>query len=439
MSSLSYCAHLAQNLCDPIVLALLWSRRETLSSILPNLQALIIPLSAFCDQAHYPRLVLGPELKTIIIAAEENITSPLPSYAWDNVKVTLAPLAPIMSVFVVNAVEAHSNGDPLELGTPTDLMQLYRSFENLTALDAASVSVDHTTLSHLASLPSLQMLRASIETNELNHFIITFGTPQEFPSLIMLGLRVADLLACSRLLQRPGLRQLAALEVSRSQQDAYWDVDRFTQIFRIRSTFPALSQLAISSPIDQRIQFPTTMTRVTAKTWAPLLGFIHLSIIRIRLETTVDLDDPVLRTMALSWPHLEVLEIFEWATDTVPKVTLAGLLPLLASCTRLSQLTLRINALTDIPRFAQVGDLPPRNEMRYLNVCTSPIQVPQKVAAFLITVFPNLAQLHYGWQYSGRDGEIINLGTGQESGYYRAWREVFNLLSPIFKQVIHLN
>lgn len=431
--SLSQNARLSQNLFDPIVLSLLWSRRKSNSSILPNLLTSTIPLSGFDNQALYPRLILGPGLRSITIATKHDITGRnLPTYAWDNVKATLMPLVSSLLTFVINATEEHISSEPLDLGTPRDLMQVYRSFNRLTSLEAPSISIDCASLSYLATLPNLHTLSTSIDEEDFAQFVSTYGGPCEFPSLSTLTLRVADLYACTKLLRRSGFQQLKSLKISRSRWDAYWDVDRFFETFGTPMLLPALSELAISTYVSGSIQ-PIHLTIITAKTFTPLLPFINLSEIQLNLETIVHLDDDDLRSMSIAWPHLKILSVYERRTGALPSVTLGGIIALATACPKLEELTLRVDALSSsgIPNFSQAGDFVPAEGLRFLDVCTSPVGAPHVVAPLLVTAFPNLAELHFGWLYVQRDGDVLDLSGGSESGYSESWSEIYTILSPI--------
>jgi hypothetical protein len=172
----------------------------------------------------------------------------------------------------------------------------------------------------------------------------------------------------------------------------------------------------------------------------PLLSFPNISVLKVNLDGDIALDDGALRRIGESWPNLRVLRLFDQTMGTSSAVTIMeGLLPLITACPQLEELTLRVN-FTDIPTFAQLGDVIPARNLRRLNTCTSTVTPgePEKISNFLMVLFPVLASLTYGWWYPdlGAEGHVDSVElTAEEESYGECWEEVRIQLAPF--TVIH--
>ncbi|KAF9460419.1 hypothetical protein BDZ94DRAFT_1266201 [Collybia nuda] len=410
-----------QKLPGSIALPLLLSRRGTTSSLFPNLHTLTVPFSGFNNQGLYLCLILGHGLGSITISIQRN----LGSYPFDNLTAALMPLAPSLSKFVIDATKELFWLKPLNLGAPRDLFKLYRSFRNLATLEAPCISIDHTSLSHIATLPHLHTLSTSVSTEDLIAFTSTYANTLEFPSLSNLVLLVDNLEACAKLLRRSGFKCLKSLEISRSSENSYWDMNIFFKTIGTPPSLLVLSHLSLSTNVVGRTGPPaaTSISAITGETLAPILSFTNLTSVEIRLRAHITLSDSDLRNMGVAWPHLKALNIYEKTICTVPKITLRGLLSLVASCPKLEELTLRVDALSPPLEFSQVKNLIPGKNLHTFDVRTSPIRTPQDVADFLIIAFPNLTNLYSGCIYGS--------GHGVEAEYYKCWAEVNSILKPI--------
>jgi hypothetical protein len=170
--------------------------------------------------------------------------------------------------------------------------------------------------------------------------------------------------------------------------------------------------------------------RVTLSTLAPLFLFPNLTNIEIMLDASVELKDKDLENIAEAWPKLRVLCLFERTTTRHPELTLSGLLPLLAMCPELQELTLRMDA-SKIPSCAQLGDIRGRNLLS-LDVCTSPVFDAPEMVVFLILAFPKLTCLSYGWEYRNKwDKQVDMLLTWDDEQHLAKWDAVADFLLPV--------
>ena len=270
-----------------------------------------------------------------------------------------------MRSFTLDAVTMYEHGGkPLDLGTPSSIFELYCNFTHLEKLDARSIKVNSTMLSHFSRLPNLGVIITSVDLVELNHFLSTSASDSEFPSLRILGLETTHLDACSRLLKRPGFRQLKSLRIVRRRGDDFWDLKSFFGSLEMHHSLLCLEKLCLQD-FDMEWHRSNTEVRVsdiTGDTLAPLSSFKNMVNIEINLDGCTDLNDADLLRISFEWPNLRILNLRERTTETIPLVTLAGLLSFVATFVKLESLSIRVNAFN----FAHMGDIVPNHNMHFL-------------------------------------------------------------------------
>ena len=416
----------------PLVVSRLMSRNPYPGMLFPKLRHLDIFLLDFIDQAFYPRLVVGPMLRTVKIRveAEDFRSDEVGGHPWDNFAVVMKTIFPDITTFCIESV---LQGEGLEyLGMPPDIATLYCDFQNLESLDTPCIVVTSNTLSCLAILPRLRSLNISMDASQISTFSSTRPAPVEFPSLVALCIDTNNLAVCSGLFRRPRLQHLLSLTVVQTNRvgvsHCYWNLDSF--FHAVQTNLPDLEKLVIKKVNDPRI-LPSdqTVAHITRETLTPLLSLANMSVLVIEIDVTVDLDDATIGRVAVAWPNLRVLRLFEITMGNIPKVTLGGLLPLAAACPRLEQLTLRVDA-TRIPSFAQTGNIVSANNLYRFDVCTSPVTAEShgRLASFISLIFPSLFSFKYGWFYAtGWAGDDRYLPP-MEILYAGCWEQVGTVL-----------
>lgn len=159
----------------------------------------------------------------------------------------------------------------------------------------------------------------------------------------------------------------------------------------------------------------------------PLLVFSNLHTVVLNAHLCLNLDDVVIRDMALAWPRLTHLWLDPTGRWPIPsRVTLNGLIPLAEKCPQLRKLGIPVNANISMP-FSGVAVRPGRGRVNYqlraIMVGNSYISSSYDTAAFLSDIFPNLRRVD-SW-----------LDFTEEEGMYKSrWNEVGKLV-PCFTQV----
>jgi hypothetical protein len=408
---------------------------------LPKLNHLTVPLDSFDLNAHYPQLVVGKALRSICIDfSGDNFMERLdrcifPPSLWHNMRFVLSSALGITSFTVDASWDGHFREVLGDFGSQPDLLQLYCSFHHLEEFYARPSRLSHEVLSHLAALPRLKKIMIFIHSTELEKFTLKHPSERVFNSIVEFGIETDSLVPVQNLLKRRGFEMLESLTVSRRPVYRLWEIDPFLDTLRRWKSMLPLKSLTLAqaeflggsgfSPVSE------------IRTFASLVPFTDMRVVEINLNGLVALDNRELGRLADAWPRLQILHLSEWGTsvDEMANVTLRGLLTLAASCPELNQLTLRVNAVHDIPDAAELTNVVPGLKLEYFNTCKSTINDPTKVAEFLHIVFPKLREVCWAWGSNGPNdflGDFIH-ADHPEIDYVICWEDVDELLSQKWK------
>lgn len=354
-----------------------------------------------------------------------------PPTLWRNIRFALSAAIGITSFHVDASWDGHFREVLGDFGPQPDLLQLYCSFHHLEEFCARPSRLSRDVLSHLAALPRLKKVVISIHSTELEKFTLTHASERVFDSIVDFTIETDSLVAVQNLLKRRGFETLESLKISRRPVARLWELDPFFDILRRwKSGLPLKSLMLVQAEFLGSSGFsPVSEIR----TFASLVSFTDLRVVEINLNGLVVLDNRELGRLADAWPRLEVLHLSEWSTtfDEIANVTLRGLVALATSCPELNQLTLRLNAVDDIPDATQLTDLVPCFKLEYFNTSKSSIDNPVEVADFLHLVFPNLREVCWSWGCNSPNdllGDFLAVDH-PEIEYVLGWEEVDELLS----------
>ena len=152
---------------DHVALAMIFQHyQSTKCTLLPALRDLKIGLHEFRGLAMYPRLVLGPNVRSVTVSFTRSDEDEDGCVPWDNIAAVLKPHASKLTLFeVLPAEEKHENR--LFYGSPGSMMDLCCLFRCLTVLDTCAFEMTHDVLEHLATIPFLQSLNCTVTLKEL--------------------------------------------------------------------------------------------------------------------------------------------------------------------------------------------------------------------------------------------------------------------------------
>ncbi|KAG6919113.1 hypothetical protein DXG01_008920 [Tephrocybe rancida] len=425
---------------DPLLLPMLYSRQEEPGPLLCRVHTVTLSAQDFDEQAIYPRLIIGPSLQSITINAfrvssftEEHVGV----ISWSNIGALLRSYAPKLQVLKIDPLYLNCDFVVCPLQSAA-LNEVIRNLDALRVVEAMSHTVDNETLWTLATLPCLEQLTVSLIDADLAQFARQWQPATGvFRTLRKLHFHGVDLTVCASILQLT--RAFPCLEEIKvtGEKDMLWVLDPF--VLAVSQT-ENLSRNVTS--IDLKIEFipwepfsQTTPTCIDLPSISPLFSLAQLRILRLDLGINAILDNDALAVIGAALPGLEVLHLADPAIDTIPTLTITGLIPLLNSCPRLSNLAIRVDATRDVAALALSGTLAPHLNLRLLDVCRSPISSPQNIALFLASLCPKLIHLSNTWRYALPTGEVYTFTMNQgDNNHLTMWDYVQDLLSPMMQQ-----
>ncbi|KAG6910715.1 hypothetical protein DXG01_008246 [Tephrocybe rancida] len=454
-------SHCRPYVLDPSFLHIHKSSQQAVGPLLTSVKHAMLYATDFTGDAVFPRLIIGPKLLSIdIMAFNKSRTvdgkDVIPSAPWEMIGRLLTEAARVQVI----TIDEYRTKYGWELGTfaPLDIVSLLRGFQSLKVLRTLSLEVDRPTFLHLSTLPYLEELALSVPSGAIMDVVKNYQPyDQLFPNLSKLRLNTSGP-HCASLFQLPrAFERLKALEV-RFQNDGTWSLRRFFQSIRTNTQLsqnltsfkftvargelesnnrPSIDLTTITSllalPNLSILHFevasypwepPSNRYPIDFTTIAPLLALPNLSVLHLEGDGIVNLTNANLLSMGASWPRLEVLEFPERTCQSILKITLVGLLPLLASCAYLRELTLRVDAREDALGLAEAGTIVPHRALAEFCHCRSPITNPDGVAAFLQAALSGLETLSDNWLYVLDDDLQGFPQDSVEQGYMDLWGEV---------------
>ncbi|KAJ7145550.1 hypothetical protein C8R44DRAFT_845048 [Mycena epipterygia] len=158
----------------------------------------------------------------------------------------------------------------------------------------------------------------------------------------------------------------------------------------------------------------------------PLLCLAALTSLCLFSRDGFDLDDATLSDMAVSWPHIEKLNLMVLSNYNgfTPRATLHSLYAFARHCPRLRTLKIIFDA-TVVPSINDAEIV--QGALTCLSLGRSSISAPvADIAAFLCGLFPILQELHTGYWDSEADDDADFLE--DRVIYHRRWKQVERLL-----------
>lgn len=312
---------------------------------------------------------------------------------------SLPILCPSISVLQLNA-QPHRLGDTdvsddkllkgeISLHTSTALSAI----QNLAHLQRLSFSfwkIQENAFCNVISLPSLRYL--SIANTPLPGFRppISQATRNCLLCLEHLNLSWGSIEFALWMVANMWKTPLETMTLEFAQTLTVANVRALFQTMNHQIVHGTLRQISISSNGNARsgmVDIGLTMAHLT-----PLLSFMNLTSMRLEY-VAIALDDDDIIKISLAWPRLELLRVDKPA-DSLHAVSLKGLAALAQNCRALAELRLPLNTSNAVQDDFDLGNIACNQELRYLDVQTSPIDNPSMVAAVLYKLFPNLETIY---------------------------------------------
>jgi len=146
---------------------------------------------------------------------------------------------------------------------------------------------------------------------------------------------------------------------------------------------------------------------------APLLSFSCLRKLDLDWLCTTDIDDDALKSMAQSWPQLEIFR-FGAATALLdsPSATFTGFIHLIRYCRHLHEIMMYFRACPIDINSEPFSKTIPNENITYIEVGDSPIVDSIAVACQIHSLLPSLSHVDYGywvWMWALEPPSIIAL------------------------------
>jgi len=291
------------------------------------------------------------------------------------------------------------------------LRELICAFQHLETFSIpGSLTATPDMIRHLGSLPGLRdcgiiSIPSNLAMLDIQSLFAArhdlFPTLQYFhfevPSLDM----AADVIES---LQRPYLKHMA-MAIESGDTEPSSSLARLTGLFLHPCRASSLTVLYLRGP---QVDGTADAFRDAFRSLFPLQA---LQTLIIHFPCASELDDDWLAEAATAWPHLESLEIWHGA---VPKMTLAGLIPLIRHCPGLHDLSIQVIAKPFDRDLLKDGTC--NKNIRYLDLKGSPIEAPVEVFQCLLQMFPYWKRLSRGATFHSVRED-------------RAWEKVRSLLA----------
>ncbi|GLB38026.1 hypothetical protein LshimejAT787_0410770 [Lyophyllum shimeji] len=321
----------------------------------------------------------------------------------------------------LSSVDLELSDTPTTPETTSVIERFVCSLHGLKAINLVpSLPASSPTLLHLANLPELRLchtLDIPFDANVAQLHELFTAISGRFPRLdnFMFHVQALDQAASIiHSLQRP--LGLLAVEVpqglERPSIQPFPSLAKLTRCFAHHACASSLKHLSIDG---YNIEFEEVPSPDAIRgAYSSLFSLRALEALDISLPFTSELDDDWFAEAARAWPHLTSLRVYHYHQGR-PKLTLAGLIPLVVHCRHLHELTVIFSAEP-----FDLGLLPPgvcNLAITSLDLNDCPIDSPALVGECLLAMFPNLT----GTGYVSHDYE-------EEEENWQAWSMLEELL-----------
>lgn len=284
---------------------------------------------------------------------------------------------------------SHGHERILDLNSAISL--LVSSLQCLRHLDTGYFKLTPQNFIHLASLPHLRTLRMIISDEMLVHTDWLTLCHRPFSPLDHMAIEVESMQIAVDFVNL--LKAVASLRI------IYISVVNAPTVHWLRQLFLKLVDRCMpSAPTEIDILHCDAELEIDGGpddyclerfTIEPLFSFVNLEIVKINTAFSLtEVNDTLLKDMAVAWPKLRVFHIALTKHMGIPKVTLDGL-AFLADCRDLADLSVPFDSGPCAHAFKGL----PQNSLYSMVLANSSLADPHKLVCFLSEVFPSLSKI----------------------------------------------
>ncbi|KAF7365300.1 hypothetical protein MVEN_00401800 [Mycena venus] len=326
---------------------------------------------------HYLRLFLTPNLKTLPLS-----TTSVADFGIIGNLGLECPALKEFSLAVAFLIDPQTPWDTATSGVS-------KFVSGLTHIESLSVpDLYDAALAHVAQLPQLKRLdiRPATFTN-----LSAFPAANSFPVLTELYLSTMEQ-AIAMLTTLPECSLVEFVVGDSENQPTNQVARQFYSTLASRCSHSSLRDIHIRGNHTEPATFDmdqVSLYSVQGDILEPLFSFTNLVSVMLSHPVGFDLDDATIVAMVRAWPRIESLGFQAGSSGHIPsRVTLEGLVTFSRHCPYLYCLRLTFDASV-VPETNHDAE-EAQQTLRYLNVALSPIDHPQRVAKFLLAIFPKL-------------------------------------------------
>jgi hypothetical protein len=380
----------------------------------PNLRTLQTTYHSHEVLQYFPAF-LGPKIRNVIIDCDDWIDAtstyfPVSPLHIANLFASLSQLKPTLHV-----LKCHE--DVSSPALESALFNLIQDSHDLRVLDLHDRELPRAAVTHLSRLPSLE--RLFIGDIDIPLYTTNDG---RFPKLAEWSFSAPSLSSCTASLEAMALCPFTCLliecNINVEPMSQVLELTKAISCHRSHSSLTAVHLTWISStqndcpnPDGTYLSLPDALYPLFS---LPSLEEVYISSKRVR-----DLDDSWIAQAALAWPLLDSFALPSRPRPLVPRITLAGLVPLIKHCPNLCNIYMQIDA-KPVPLALLEGVRNTR--IQTIVIHGSAIDQPLGVLRSLIHLFPNL--VYVDGQLARPSGPMSPI----QERYNNCWENVNDLL-----------
>ena len=260
-----------------------------------------------------------------------------------------------------------------------------------------SPPIDDVVLRHLGMSSTLRTVSVTLAPQTLRLDEACFGSQDTpFGSVTDLALVLLDSLDFATSLLRDRDQVFRSFQLTLHTLTAETEVSALLTALSSPQRIHSLQAIAVGHPLAFGLGLSTSDSQpLSYETFRPLVSLAHLRVLVIDFNYPASLSDQEFANLVCNWPLLEVLQM-TWTRGerSSASMTLQGLLLLLASCPKLCEIGMTLDA-RDVP----VGDT-------YAGVCNPfitspmhfhncPLRDPDMLAEFLVKHLPSMPRVRW--------------------------------------------
>ena len=384
---------------DKGVLAALVEYRPVPSDLFPNLRCFRLASEEYLSTEDLPFLqrLLGPSMLTVHVFNDVLVSADSETYVCSLFR-SISQTSPR-----IREISIRSPFNPVNVLAIEGMLLSLSELKSIQVLDMPLPP--RAVVDHLGALGSLECWDFLVFPADADlHSFTTRG--DQFPNLHRFGFCAVDIVVASEIVQSMNC-PFEWLEVicrprRRNATESLRSLRRMTEVLSRHRSLLSLSHLTLDVSSEILIDGESSAHVVLC----PLFRLGGLKHVKLKLTTIHLVGDVWFEEASQAWPYLETLRVTlpswpkDWEQHHGPSMTLAGLIPLLQRCPRLSHLEVSLIAKPIDP--SVLSGISGSTVYR-VSFPFSAIESPREVYQCMAVMFPKIRAFD-GYSYRRREG-----------------------------------